>query len=836
MGNPFDRDVRQDTPIRPPDYRTGEDSSAIEIPLFHQILLCPFQILEEQGANGNPASSNLDRWEQLLTTVEWQRASPFFPSDRVEVDAKPLDLESSYSRVRYAEYVYFHPFVRSFLYPEYAAAPSSRASPETQIDDEISSHNDRPCSGDVATARVNRAMRVLKRDDIRWAKIVLPGEKIGEETAFLLRVRRVELYLFEARTGLFVVEFDNRLGPHQGQELRSYDVQVGSERPGDIALGQSADWGDPNQIAREAGVGERTLNLRDVIALQDALRRLYVPYWEFDVYDRHGPFAAGHSVLNVEWWQRKTVVAGTVSIQNAQAADTDATRPVTRTAWSTSIAATRKRGEPALLGWWQQMLSSLVNAKLPIRFLGDDRMGVMVYLAVADQKQADGRTDPASFGPRRIGDADWMRLATQDDPGQPDVFPYSPTIYESSPIGTVREFKQRYAYDRHFCPRPKDDSTPANNEDHVERCLCSGMGFVAATRFHIIKNKSRAERQAELTEILRKQLDTKSTEAKGFGIDPATGLLAHFRYHYFKVGLIVHFHRATLLSFKQELAEATSQFQDVARSDGRRFDKALKGYRERVKDLEIAMLKFRSRYWFTEITSQMQGQELYELWSKHLGTARLLEEVNQQLSKAEQILSREQEDTENELASQLTRVATLFLPFTILAPCAVEIFEAIHGQHPTLSPALWSGGAGIVICFGLFYFVLGRGYLSRRFNDWWTRRWWVADVAAAILTMLALLLCIYKVFQAASSQQSAPSGSQVSGDNTVAESQGSSRKHGDSRTEVTPPSEPVEIVSDTTVPKTGPPDAVQSTPEPKAKVTGPEPGKAAWVLRRRKQH
>jgi hypothetical protein len=128
---------------------------------FHEILIWPLRLHADAGEWDN-RPSELQRFAQELSkSGEWEEVSPYGR------------LKDSSDSARYAEFVYFHPFIRSFLYPRLQGA-------------------DAP-------------MRVLAREDIQSVRVRLrnPDDGLRE---IELRVLRVHLYLFQTGIGLLVVE------------------------------------------------------------------------------------------------------------------------------------------------------------------------------------------------------------------------------------------------------------------------------------------------------------------------------------------------------------------------------------------------------------------------------------------------------------------------------------------------------------------------------------------------------------------------------------------------------------------------------------------------------
>src|SRR5688572_6419265 len=128
-------------------------ASEIQVRAYRQILIWPLLLKNESGLN------QMDAWIEsfrIRSNYKWNEAStlPSSPTRRASDD--PLSCDPTYEEI-----VYFHPFVRDFLYGD-GGEPSSRA------------------------------LRRLRRTDVKTLEIEL---STGTPVTCDLDVMRVELYL-----------------------------------------------------------------------------------------------------------------------------------------------------------------------------------------------------------------------------------------------------------------------------------------------------------------------------------------------------------------------------------------------------------------------------------------------------------------------------------------------------------------------------------------------------------------------------------------------------------------------------------------------------------------
>lgn len=216
--------------------------------------------------------------------------------------------------------------------------------------------------------------------------------------------------------------------------------------------------------------------------------------------------------------------------------------------------------------------------------------------------------------PFTLSDEDFLRLtlATRAEPNQ--SLPYSPDA--------LREMRTDLFYDRFWNPALGDHRA-------AMRVTCSGhaMTMVGSWQDPFFK-------------------------------DLEAGLLGQFRHQYFLVGLIAHFHKAALLMLSDRLITSVSTLDVDDSASQRRF-------RETVRDTREVFLRFNHRYWFHEISNQSMAQDLFALWSRHLGTDGLFRELREEVLDMGQYLDSDDARLQGEAVLRLTVVTILGLIGTL---------------------------------------------------------------------------------------------------------------------------------------------------------------------------
>jgi len=352
----------------------------------------------------------------------------------------------------------------------------------------------------------------------------------------------------------------------------------------------------------------KPLSLADVQDFLDQFRRVYPPYWTHKAGNSpETKYEAGNSPKTVTFWgeNQQPLVTG-VYDENVE-----------------FLAFVRNHKESPVVEHWRFLLKPLClyppdednKDEICFRQIEDDRIPYMAYLAFA--------TDPRSL----LSPGDMMRLTFVEGSGRSDTLPYSSQFL-------TEYFERKYCYDPYWDTNPEYYQKDQEQNKHggmSTRYLCCGYAFTMIGQ----------------------------DEPSFFSNDKA-GLLAHFRHHYFQIGLIANLNKATLLVQWEDLTKAVADF--TGGSQPRQVSQ------EKISEVLKNLLRLTHRYWFTELSNQMQAKQLFDWWSEHLGNRKLFDQVMkeaqdayQYLEMAEQRRQTEEQQHQTEMTTRLTVVATVGL-------------------------------------------------------------------------------------------------------------------------------------------------------------------------------
>lgn len=240
-----------------------------------------------------------------------------------------------------------------------------------------------------------------------------------------------------------------------------------------------------------------------------------------------------------------------------------------------------------------------------------------------------------------IDRSDWVRLAMADEAGE--GLPYA--------AGFLADFERRHCYDRFFEP-----------------------GTAMSTRF--------------LFSPYAMAVVGSCAPAGTGGFDFFREMTAdHGRRHYFQLVLVAYFQKNALLTLSERLANALR----AADGNPRHFEDA-------AEAIEKDVLRFTHRYWFEDISAQIQGQEVFDRLREMLRLRPLYDQITREVREANQVSgAREQ----RELARKAARLNRTVFWGLVLTATTGFLGMNVFGEEIV-------GRAGIVWFFliGLCAFAL----------------------------------------------------------------------------------------------------------------------------------
>lgn len=295
----------------------------------------------------------------------------------------------------------------------------------------------------------------------------------------------------------------------------------------------------------------------------------------------------------------------------------------------------------------------------------EEEKNQIVYKQIEDQR-IPSMSFMAVEEPRQITDWDFARICFFDDPGESTASSYSDDF--------MKEWDRHYAYDRFWqrTPTPPIEnlSNPSellkHNTMHRTRWLCSGYGFSVV----------------------------------GSSKDPfyMSQIRSNFHHHYFRMGFIAHFHRASLLALREELSMA--------------IDKKDAALHAAAIEIQKNSTRFRTRYWYHEVSTQLQGQEIFRWWSNRLGNQELFDRVTSDVEALASQVRTEIAEAESENIKLLTVFGLLAGFVGMIAGVISTVLTHILGDWTKVTNL---GSLELIITFiALFVFSVVAVYFAMK--------------------------------------------------------------------------------------------------------------------------
>lgn len=230
--------------------------------------------------------------------------------------------------------------------------------------------------------------------------------------------------------------------------------------------------------------------------------------------------------------------------------------------------------------------------------------------------------------PHVLTRGDMVRLGFAAKWGDSSTLPYAESF--------LSRFEEEHCYDRYW-----DDANPNRGMD--TRYFFCGLSASVITR------------ESALSATMRKQ----------------------FRHQYFQIALIAHFHKAALLLMSNRFSGA------VERLNVRDFE-SVKRFKRHVRETLEVFLRFNHRYWFHEISNQVQATDFFERLGHQLGSDALYSEVREEAHDINQYLDTDRARKQTDNAMRLTVVSACGMVGTIVTGfLGMNLFA--HADQPTMT-------------------------------------------------------------------------------------------------------------------------------------------------------
>ncbi len=142
----------------------------------------------------------------------------------------------------------------------------------------------------------------------------------------------------------------------------------------------------------------------------------------------------------------------------------------------------------------------------------------------------------------------------------------------------------------------------------------------------------------------------------GFGGFFANTAPRHIHNHYFYMALLALYYRSSMIDYLARLARASKKLLKRPNKEECRDD---------IKKLRKSFIEFTNQYWFREITSQMQGIEIFDYQCQAMNIEREYSEFKEEIERADDFIRM---DWQDKISGNAVKLAFIGLAFAVIAP------------------------------------------------------------------------------------------------------------------------------------------------------------------------
>jgi len=140
----------------------------------------------------------------------------------------------------------------------------------------------------------------------------------------------------------------------------------------------------------------------------------------------------------------------------------------------------------------------------------------------------------------------------------------------------------------------------------------------------------------------------------------------HMRRHYAQMAALLLAQRASILRFSGEVTRISRWIKGLDKKSGKARRDSIKAIQAKVERLHADYIRFVNRMWFTEITPQDQGIEMYNMAVSTMHLKTDMEDLKSEIKELYEFISMLQDRTTNNQMSKQTILGTIFLPMVVL--------------------------------------------------------------------------------------------------------------------------------------------------------------------------
>jgi len=153
----------------------------------------------------------------------------------------------------------------------------------------------------------------------------------------------------------------------------------------------------------------------------------------------------------------------------------------------------------------------------------------------------------------------------------------------------------------------------------------------------------------------------------GRGYVPYNVIRNHMERQYYQLISILLAQRASILKFSDEVSSISGIINSFVSGGDPLQAKELEEIANKVRKLHASYINFVNRLWFTEVTPQEQGIEIYKIAMREMGLKEQMEELKAEIKELYEFVNTQCENEEKRTLSSLDKIVGFVAPVSVLS-------------------------------------------------------------------------------------------------------------------------------------------------------------------------
>lgn len=194
--------------------------------------------------------------------------------------------------------------------------------------------------------------------------------------------------------------------------------------------------------------------------------------------------------------------------------------------------------------------------------------------------------------------------------------------------------------------------------------------------------------------------------------------------------LMILYYRCRLICFSDKAASIAREFSASNTKTN------LSSIRNHFRELHTQFVKFMNAQWFTEITNQDQGIEIFNLMRRSFELDAMYEQVREEIQRTDELLELIHNQEVEEFNTRAGKIGTIFAMLALMIGYFSMNFENIRTTNGVLDYRFWMATVSTFIVVGIFASAILLAVKRRSFTQWMTLLFGIVLLAFLVMRFL----------------------------------------------------------------------------------------------------